>query len=178
MSDKQIEGYARALFEVARAEDTVERVSDELFRFARTVDASSELRAALTDPGSVGEAKSRIVGELLDTRAHPVTVRLVTMLVEAGRARDLGRIVERFTSIASEHGQAAVAEVRVAAPISEEQRTRLAEVLTATKGRQVDVKVIVDPTVLGGVVTTIGDEVIDGSVRRRLDQLRASLLAG
>lgn len=178
MSDKQIEGYARALFEVTRAEDVVERVSDELFRFARTVDASSELRSALTDPGSIGEAKSRIVSELLDAKAHPVTVRLVTMLVEAGRARDLGRIVERFTRISSEHGQAAVAEVRVAAPISDEQRTRLAEVLTATKGRPVDVKVIVDPTVLGGVVTTIGDEVIDGSVRRRLDQLRASLLAG
>ena len=178
MSDKQIDGYARALFEIARAEDVVDRVSDELFRFARTVDGSSELRSALTDPGSVADAKSRIVGELLDTKAHPVTVRLVTMLVDAGRARDLGRIVEKFISTASQHGQAAVAEVRVAAPISEEQRNRLVEALTASKGRPVDVKVIVDPTVLGGVVTTIGDEVIDGSVKRRLEQLRASLLAG
>jgi F-type H+-transporting ATPase subunit delta len=178
MSDKQIEGYARALFEVARAEDLADRVGDELFRFARTVDASSDLRSALTDPGSVGEAKTRIVAELLEAKAHPVTTRLVTMLVEAGRARDLGRIVDRFIAIAGEQGQAAVAEVRVAAPISEEQRTRLASVLSAAKGRPVDVKVIVDPSVLGGVVTTIGDEVIDGSVKRRLDQLRASLLAG
>ncbi|HVE98719.1 MAG TPA: ATP synthase F1 subunit delta [Mycobacteriales bacterium] len=178
MSDKQIDGYARAAFEIARAEDVVDRVTDELFRFARTVDASSDLRSALTDPGSLADAKSRIVSELLASKAHPVTVRLVTMLVEAGRARDLSRIVERFVTIASEEGQAAVAEVRVAAPITEEQRTRLATALSAAKGRPVDVKVIVDPTVLGGVVTTIGDEVIDGSVKRRLEQLRASLLAG
>ena len=178
MSDKQIEGYARALFEIARADDVAERVGDELFRFSRTVDASSDLRSALTDPGSIAEAKSRIVSELLESKAHPVTVRLVTMLVEAGRARDLGRIVDRFTAIAGEQGQAAVAEVRVAVPLTEEQRTRLASVLSESKGRPVDVKVIVDPSVLGGVITTIGDEVIDGSVKRRLDQLRASLLAG
>ena len=178
MSDKQIEGYARALFEIARAEDLADRVGDELFRFARTVDASSDLRSALTDPGSIGEAKTRIVAELLESKAHPVTTRLVTMLVEAGRARDLGRIVDRFIAVAGEQGQAAVAEVRVAAPISEEQRTRLASVLSTAKGRPVDVKVIVDPSVLGGVVTTIGDEVIDGSVKRRLDQLRSSLLSG
>ncbi len=178
MSDKQIEGYARALFEIAQAEDVADRVGDEFFRFARTVDANSDLRSALTDPGQITEAKSRIVAELLDSKAHPVTVRLVSLLVETGRARDFGRIVDRFIATASEHGQAAVAEVRVAAPISEEQRNRLAEVLSASKGRPVDVKVIVDPSVLGGVVTTIGDEVIDGSVKRRLDQLRASLLAG
>jgi len=178
MSDKQIEGYARALFEIAQAEDVADRVGDELFRFARTVDSSSDLRSALTDPGQIAEAKSRIVAELLETKAHPVTVRLVSMLVEAGRARDLGRVVDRFIATASEHGQAAVAEVRVAVPISEAQRVRLAEVLSASRGRPVDVKVIVDPSVLGGVVTTIGDEVIDGSVKRRLDQLRASLLAG
>ena len=100
------------------------------------------------------------------------------ILVDAGRARDFGRIVDQFVATASEHGQAAVAEVRVAAPITDEQRTRLAQVLSAAKGRPIDVKVIVDPSVLGGVVTTIGDEVIDGSIRRRLDQLRASLLAG
>lgn len=178
MSDTHIDGYAAALFEIARAEGEVERVGDELFRFSRIVEGNAELRSALTDPGSPGEAKERIVTELLGTQAHPVTIRLVSVLVDAGRARDIGRIVDRFVATASEHGQAAVAEVRVAAPITDDQRTRLAEALSAAKGRPIDVKVIVDPSVLGGVITTIGDEVIDGSVRRRLDQLRASLLAG
>lgn len=178
MSDAQIDGYAAALFEIARSEDVLGRVEDELFRFVRTLEANPDLRSALTDPASSGEAKARVVSELLASRAHPVTVRLASLVVESGRAREFGRIVERFVAKASAAGEAAVAEVRVAAPISEEQRVRLAEVLSAAKGRSVDVKVIVDPSVLGGVVTTIGDEVIDGSVKRRLEQLRASLAHG
>lgn len=175
MSDPQIDGYAAAMFEVARAEDVLGRVGDELFRFSRAVEASPELRSALTDPATVGEAKARILEDLLAGKAHPVTTRLLTLVVDGGLARDLTRVVDTFIVKAQAAGQAAVAEVRVAAPISEEQRQRLAEALSRSKGRPVDVKVIVDPSVLGGVVTTIGDEVIDGSVRRRLEQLRASL---
>jgi F-type H+-transporting ATPase subunit delta len=175
MSEAQIDGYAAALFEVARAEDVLGRVGDELFRFSRAVDSSPDLRSALTDPGSPAEAKSAIVDRLLEGKAHPVTERLVGLVVGAGLVRDLTRIVDAFTAKASASGEAAVAEVRVAAPISEEQRNRLADALSRSKGRPVDVKVIVDPSVIGGVVTTIGDEVIDGSVRRRLEQLRASL---
>ncbi len=177
MSDNHIEGYASAIFSVARAEDVLDRVADELFRFSRAVEGNADLRSALTDPGSLPEAKSRLVDELLAAKAHPVTVRLATLLVESGHVRDLGRVVDAFVAKAGEEGNAAIAEVRVAAPISEEQRQRLVEALSAVRGRPVDVKVFVDPSVLGGVITTIGDEVIDGSVRRRLEQLRAQMSA-
>lgn len=178
MSDAQVDGYAAALFEIARAEDALGRVGDELFRFSRAVETNPELRSALTDPASPAEVRARIVADLLGDRVHPVTSRLAGLVVEAGLARELSRIADRFVQFASEAGQAAVAEVRVAAPISDEQRQRLAERLSELKGRPIDVKVIVDPSVVGGVVTTIGDEVIDGSVRRRLEQLRASLANG
>ena len=175
MSDSQIDGYAAAMFEVARAEDALGRVRDELFRFSRAVEASPELRSALTDPGSPAEAKASILDQLLQGRVHPVTTRLLTLVVESGLGRDLTRVVDAFSAKAQSAGQAAVAEVRVAVPLSEDQRARLVEALTRTAGRPVDVKVIVDPSIMGGVVTTIGDEVIDGSVRRRLEQLRTSL---
>lgn len=178
MNDAQIDGYAAALFDIARAEDALGRVEDELFRFSRAVDANPELRSALTDPTSPQAAKARVVEELLGTRSHPVTVRLASLVVEAGHARELTRIVDRFVAVASSAGQAAVAEVRVAAPITDEQRARLAEVLSTARGHNVDVKVIVDPSILGGVVTILGDEVIDGSVKRRLELLRASLATG
>jgi F-type H+-transporting ATPase subunit delta len=170
-----VEGYAAALFEVVRAEDALDRVGDELFRFSRTVEANPDLRSALTDPGTGDDSKSALLRELLGDKAHPVTVRLLDLVVEGGHVRELTRIVDEFVAKASAAGQASVAEVRVATPISEDQRWRLAEALSRAKGRPVDVKVIVDPSVLGGVVTTIGNEVIDGSVRRRLEQLRASL---
>lgn len=175
MSDAQIDGYAAAMFEVARAEDVLGRVGDELFRFSRSVEASPDLRSALTDPGTPGPVKMRMLDDLLAGRAHPVTVRLLTLVVEGGLVRDITRVADAFSAKAQAAGGSAVAEVRVAAPISEEQRMRLADALSRSRGRTVDVKVIVDPSVLGGVVTTIGDEVIDGSVRRRLEQLRASL---
>ena len=175
MNDAQIDGYAAAMFEVARAEDVLARVGDELFRFSRAVDSAPDLRSALTDPASPAEAKGSIVDQLLEGKAHPVTVRLVNLAVDSGLVRDLTRVVDAFTAKASASGQATVAEVRVASPITEEQRNRLVDALSRSKGRPVDVKVIVDPSVIGGVITTIGDEIIDGSVRRRLEQLRASL---
>ncbi|MEO6713180.1 MAG: ATP synthase F1 subunit delta [Mycobacteriales bacterium] len=178
MTDASIDGYAAALFEVARAEKVLGRVKDELFRFSRAVDAAPELRSALTDPAASADAKEALVVRLLEGRAHPVTVQLVNLVVGAGKARELTRIVDAFVQRATMAGEAAVAEVRVAEAMTEEQRTKLAAVLTQLKGRPVDVKVIIDATVLGGAVTTIGDEVYDGTVRRRLETLRANLTAG
>lgn len=171
----QIDGYAAALFEVARSEDVLGRVGDELFRFSRAVEASPDLRSALTDPGQAEGAKKHILDDLLGGKVHPVTSRLLNLVVDAGLSRDLSRLADAFNAKASAAGQATIAEVRVAAPLDDDQRWRLAEALSRAKGRSVDVKVIVDPSVMGGVVTTIGDEVIDGSVRRRLEQLRDSL---
>jgi F-type H+-transporting ATPase subunit delta len=66
-----------------------------------------------------------------------------------------------------------VAEVRTAIPVSGQQRKRLAEALSAATGKQVELKVIVDPeSVIGGVVARVGDQIFDGSVRRRLEQAR------
>jgi F-type H+-transporting ATPase subunit delta len=67
-----------------------------------------------------------------------------------------------------------VAEVRSAIDLSEDQRRRLADALGAATGKQVEVRVIVDPSVIGGIVAQVGDTVIDGSVRSRLDQLKSA----
>jgi F-type H+-transporting ATPase subunit delta len=178
MSAAQVDGYAAALFEVARAEGVLSRVQDELFRFSRSVDAAPELRSALTDPSTSAAAKTSLLDQLLQGKAHPVTLQLLTLLVGLGKVRDLTRIVDEFGEQATRAGQATVAEVRVAAPISEQQRTKLAAALAKATGREVDVKVIIDPSVIGGAVTTIGDEVFDGTVRRRLETMRANLTAG
>ena len=72
------------------------------------------------------------------------------------------------------HGEKVVAQVRSAVALSDEQKSRLADALSKSTGKQVDIVVIVDPAVLGGIVTQIGDTVIDGTVRQRLSQLRES----
>ena len=68
-----------------------------------------------------------------------------------------------------------MAEVRSAIALTDDQKSRLADALGKATGKQVEVKVIIDPSVQGGLVAQVGDTVIDGSVRRRLEQLRNAL---
>ena len=175
MNTERIHAYASALFEVARAEGALERVEEELFRVARTFEGSDELRSTLTDQAIPIERRQAIVEQLLGERASPVTTSLVSFVVGSGRARDLPAIIDRLVEEAAEARAETVAEIRTAVPIDEDRRNRLAEALGKATGKKVSVKVVVDPSLLGGVVASIGDTVIDGSVRHRLDQLKEAL---
>ena len=176
MSDEgRIDGYARALFEIARAEGTLDEVEDELFRFARTYESNESLREALTDEMVPAAMRQKIVEDLLGDKTTPTTVQLVSMVVGSGRARELPAIIDKLVQRASASKNLEVAEVRSAVPLTDDQQDRLKAALTNATGKQVNLKVIVDPSVLGGIVATVGDTVIDGSVRTRLDQLKSRL---
>lgn len=174
MTNGRHDAYASALFEIARAEGNLERVEAELFEVARAVERSDDLRSRLTDQAIPVELRQGIVEELLKGRAMPVTQALVSFVVGAGRGRDLPAIVDRMVERAADARQEVVAEIRSAIPLTDEQRNRLGAALAARTGRKVSVKVIVDPTILGGLVAQVGDTIIDGSVRRRLEQLKES----
>jgi F-type H+-transporting ATPase subunit delta len=175
MSDNRIEGYARALFEVARAEGTLDEVEDELFRFARSYESSDALRNALTDEKIPAAKRQAIVEDLLGGKATSTTTQLVSMVVGSGRGRDLPAIVDKLVARASSAKNLEVAEVRTAVALTDDQQTRLAAALTNATGKQLNLKVVVDPSVIGGIVATVGDTVIDGSVRTRIDQLKSRL---
>jgi F-type H+-transporting ATPase subunit delta len=169
------EAYASALFAVASAEGALDQVEDELFKVARAVETNDQLRTTLTDEAIPVDRRQGVVEDLLGSRAHPVTTALVSFIVGAGRGRDLPAIIDLLVKRAAEQRQKAVAEVRTAMPITDEQKQRIADALSKRTGKTVDVRVIIDPTVLGGVVAQVGDEVFDGSVRHRLNQLREVL---
>ncbi|MCX6540647.1 MAG: ATP synthase F1 subunit delta [Actinomycetota bacterium] len=175
MSDARIEGYARALFEIARAEGSLDEVEDELFRFARSYESSEALRSALTDEMIPAAKRQAIIEDLIGGKATATTTQLVSMVVGSGRGRDLPAIIDQLVLRASSAKNLEVAEVRSAVALSADQQTRLAAALANATGKQVNLKVVVDPSVLGGIVATVGDTVIDGSVRTRLDQLKARL---
>jgi F-type H+-transporting ATPase subunit delta len=175
MSDARIEGYARGLFEIARAEGTLDEVEDELFRFARSYESNDELRNALSDEQIPAAKRQAIVEDLLGGKATSTTTQLVSMIVGSGRARDLPAIVDKLVARASAAKNLELAEVRTAVPLTPDQETRLAAALANATGKQVNLKVVVDPSVLGGLVATVGDTVIDGSVRTRIDQLKSRL---
>ena len=174
-ANDRTEAYARALLEVARAEGMLGEVEDDLFRFARVFEGNDELRMALTDPSLPAERRMAVVEELMGGKALNVSAALASFVVGIGRAGDLPAIVDRFVELAAAEREHAVAEVRSAVALTEEQRTRLAQALSQATGKRVEVKVIVDADVLGGIVARIGDTVIDGTVRHRLEQLKETI---
>lgn len=166
--------YADAIVEVARGEDALAVVDDELLQIARAVSGNRELYDALTDQQLPVARRLEIVDRVLET-AHPATRTAVALLVSSGRARDIEDIARAVAERAAEERQRAVAEVQVAVPLSQERRERLLEALESATGMQLDLKVFVDPAVIGGIRAKIGDTVIDGSVARRLDDIKARL---
>lgn len=170
-----ISGYAAAIFQVAEAEDRIDQVSDELFHFGKALERSHELRTALTDIGVPHERKSAVIDELLGDRAAELTKHLIGFVVAQGHARELGAIVDELATLAAEQRSKVLAEVRSAIPLDEDQRKRLNETLSKATGKTVDAKVIVDPTVVGGIYAKIGDQVIDATVRKRLQDLKESI---
>jgi F-type H+-transporting ATPase subunit delta len=174
MSDR-VEGYAAALLEVARAEGLLPRVEQELFGLSHTLETNDELRRTLSDASIPPERRQSIVEDLLGSRFLPLTASLVSFVVSTGRARELPAIIEKLVERSAAEREHALAEVRSAIPLSDDQKERLAKALSENLGQQVEVKVIVDPEVMGGLVARVGDIVIDGTVRHRLDQLKEAI---
>jgi F-type H+-transporting ATPase subunit delta len=172
---ERIEAYAQGLLEIARAEGRLQDIEDELFRFARIVEGNDDLRLALANPGLAPDQRAAIVDELLESRALPVSRAMASFVVGAGRGHDFPAIVERFVELAALSRQHAVAEVRSAVSLDDAEIGRLTEALSRATGKQVEVKVVVDPDVMGGLVATVGDMVMDGTVRHRLEQLKETL---
>ncbi len=172
MSEELIHGYAGALFQVVRAEGELDRVEDELYRFGKLLDTNHELKQALSDQSIDKDQRKKVLGELLDGKVSPHTLGLLGFVVEQGRARQLPQILSELSDLAAEARDAVVAEVRSAIALDDQQKANLAQALSTATGKKVELKVLVDPEVLGGIVAKVGDTVIDGTVRRRLEQLK------
>ncbi len=174
MSDR-IEAWAQSLLDIAQTEGNLHEVEDELFRFARIVEGNDDLRMALANPGQPADRRAAIVDELLENRSLQTTRAIAAFIVGAGRGHDLPAIVARFVELAAQSREHEVAEVRSSVPLDDTQVQRLATALSRATKKNIEVRVVVDPTVMGGLVATIGDTVIDGTVRHRLDQLKETL---
>jgi F-type H+-transporting ATPase subunit delta len=168
----RIDGYASAALAVATAEGARDRIVDELGRIAQAVASNEDLRTALADPAVPAERKQSVTADLLGKRAHLATLSLVNLVVTAGRVKDLGAIASRVADLAAATEDLIVAEVRSAVELDQATLDKLTARLESATGRRVKPRVIIDPTLIGGVVAQVGDTVFDGSVRSRLQDLR------
>jgi F-type H+-transporting ATPase subunit delta len=174
VSDDRIGGYADALLAVAAAEGASDLVEDELFRVAQVIRENGELASTLADRELPVERRQGVVQDLLGTTASPVTTALVSLVVATGRGADLPAIAEEAAARGAQSRNRTLARVRSAVDLTDDQKTRLAEAIKQKTDTDVEIRVVIDETVLGGIITEIGDDVIDGSVRSRMAQLRES----
>lgn len=152
-------------------------VEDELFRFGQLVAANPALRSALSSPLAPAELKRQLLDTLLDGKVTSTSLRLITQAAVHPRGRSLDASLTEYARLVAEWRQRLIAVVRVAVPLSDRERDRLAAALAAAFGRGIHLDVLLDPGVLGGISVRIGDEFIDGSVASRLATLRRQLAA-
>ncbi len=159
---------------VKSADSDSGRLADELFSFGEVLDANPDLRSALSDPARSLTDKRELVKGLLAGKALPATLALADQAL-AGTHRTVGVALASYQQLAASiHGQK-VAKVRVAQPLSASDRERLSAALRRQYEREIQLNVVVDPDVIGGIRVEIGDDIIDGTVASKLNDARRAL---
>lgn len=164
--------YATALFELARDAKTIDAVEASLATVRQALAESSDFSALIGSPvvgrAAAGRAVAAVAAEL---RLDPTTTSFLGVLAENRRLRDLPAIIRAFRTLAAQHRGETTAEVTSAHPLTDDQVAALKQGLRQRIGRDVSVDLSVDPKLLGGLVVRIGSQMIDSSIRTRLNSL-------
>jgi F-type H+-transporting ATPase subunit delta len=176
-SRQRVGGYATAIHEDLTASE-LEELEDSLFRFARIVASTPELRAALVDRDLAPSARQGLVTQLLDGKVHASALLLIRYVVVGGRARDIVGTLDWLVEQTAKARGWRIARVRAAAPIDEAQRGELSDSLTRLAGAPVELQIVIDEALLSGAVIQIGDLQVDATARGRIDALREHLMPG
>jgi F-type H+-transporting ATPase subunit delta len=164
-----------ALLTAAGKTGNIDAVETELFQVARVVAHHPELETALSDLAAPADAKRTLVRGLFADRVDVVTETLVEQVVRRAKGRGVGAGLDALVKLAAERRQRSVAYVTSASVLTDEQTAQLGAKLDTIYGRSIALHVEVDPSLGGGLVVRVGDEVIDGSAAGRLAALRRRL---
>jgi F-type H+-transporting ATPase subunit delta len=164
-----------AALAVAEAAGALDEVEDELFRFERILNAEADLRAALTDQSLPDDRKRDLLHRLLDDKVNDVTFGLLERAVLTPRGRTIERVITDLSALAAKRRERLIARVTTAVELNEQEYRDLAAALHANFGSDIQLQVVVDASLIGGLTVRIGDELIDGSVARQLAEARRRL---
>ena len=168
--------YALALFELAEQARTIDRVEASLAAVRDALDQSADLRALVASPVVARGAAAKAVGATADQLSvDPTTRNFLGVLAENRRLIQLPQIIRAFRQLAARYRGEITAEVTSAHPLSPDQVGALKQQLRQRLGREVSVDLAVDPDLLGGLVVRIGSQMIDSSIRTRLNALASAM---
>jgi F-type H+-transporting ATPase subunit delta len=170
--------YATALADIALEQGAAEPVKKQLEEFDAAYAESAELRNVLANPAVELSAKHGVIEKLAARMGASRIVRnFLFVVVDHQRTHLLPEILQAFEEVLRQRQGVAEAEVTAAAELTAPQKTQLQQTLERLTGRKIQAKYSLDPAMLGGAVVRIGDTIYDGSVRNRLNQMRARLAA-
>jgi F-type H+-transporting ATPase subunit delta len=164
-----------AALAVAQNAGQLDEVEDELFRFERILNGEQNLRSALTDRQLSAETKSGLLHTLLDNKVSPVTFALLERAVNEPRGRTIEHALRDLSTLAAQRRERLIAHVTSAVELTGAEMRDLTAALGRAFGHEVRVQSVVDPALIGGITVQIGDEIIDASVARQLDEARRKL---
>jgi F-type H+-transporting ATPase subunit delta len=169
--------YAEAAFQVALRDDELDGWRDDL-ALAADMLGRPEVEPVVDSPAIPRAQRLAVVDKLLSGRVRPGALRLVSLLVERGRVRDLARVSDQYQRQLNAHRGIVVATVTSAAPLNDDESAAIRAQVEAMAGSTVELRTAVDPALLGGVTVQIGDRLVDASIRGRLERLRDQLNTG
>jgi F-type H+-transporting ATPase subunit delta len=175
MVDAMDEAGASLLLMAAEKQGRLDRVEEEIFRFGRAIDSNPDLQMALSNPAVEESRKAALTRQLLQDKADPLTVSLLTNATTELHGRPVQTAVAQLSELAAQRRGRVVAHVRSATPLTAEQSDRLTAALARIHHRDIQLNVTVDPSVVGGLEVRVGDEVIDGTLSTRLEAARRRL---
>jgi F-type H+-transporting ATPase subunit delta len=179
MSSKAANRYAKALFALGREEQSLTSLRTEVNGLAGLLEEHSDLREVLLTPLHPAEERKAVLVKVAEKEGLSALLRNFTSyLIDQRRLIYFPDIVHEFNRLADQDEGLLTATVRSASALDEEREQRLQRALSERTGRRVRLDVELDPSLIGGAIATVGDLVIDGSLRPQLSQLRATLMKG
>jgi F-type H+-transporting ATPase subunit delta len=164
--------YATALFQLARDEKKIEAVEGSLNSLRAALDQSDDFRSLIASPVlSRGDAANGVNAAAGALGVDETTIKFLAVLAQNRRLSQLPMVIRNFRMLAAQHRGETTAEVTSAHPLDDDQIARLKRELKTRVGRDVSVELNVDPSILGGLVVRIGSQMIDSSIRTRLNTL-------
>ena len=163
--------YARSLFEVAREQDKLDVVRDQIGQFADALGESRELAVFFFSPYFSTEEKKQGLDKALDG-AEDIVRNFLAVLIENHRMPALFRIRREYDRLWREVNQLLPVQITSAVELDEAVTSRIGEEIGRQTGRKVQLSSTVDPDVLGGIIVRVGNSILDASIRTRLERLR------
>ena len=168
--------YASALFELARDKKQIESVGKSLDALGQALVDSNDFNELVTSPLVSREEAAKAFAALApDLGLDPITTNFLGVLASNGRKSQLRNVIRAFGRLAAEHRGETTAEVITARPLNDDQLAQLRQQLRTRAGRDVNVDTTVDPSMLGGIVVKLGSQMIDASIRTKLNRLAVAM---